>query len=142
MDSKKTGEDKDHLAPTNIEQEHTSDTNKRPDANLSHEELLERLDNYSTVNRDEKPVFSILALKQKYLKDIEAKNANRNKGAIHYSQGRQSGLPQSDYEDIKDNHDQEDLKSRNNRLNEAKEKYRATNSLEKIFKEKDNDLDK
>ena len=137
MDSKKTGENKDHLSPTPNNKKET----EKPNSNLSHEELQEKLNLYSTVNRDEKPVFSILALKQKYLKEIEAKEANRNKGAIHYSQGRRSGLPHPDYEDIKDAHDQDDRKLRNDVAKEAKAKYQVKNSLSKSFKDKEKDMD-
>ncbi len=137
MDDKK-GENKDHLSPTNIE---NTAENVRNEPDLSHEELQERLDNYSKVGGEKETYFSLQKIKQKYLKEIEQKQASRNKGSIHYAQGIRSGLPHKDYEEIKDMHNEQDRKMRNDVVNEAKEEYQAKNSLSKSFKEKDKEMD-
>ncbi|MDO5970298.1 hypothetical protein Q4Q35_10820 [Flavivirga aquimarina] len=126
----------DHLSPTEINKPNHPEKDNHPNADLSHEELQERIDLYEKMNKEEKQSFNLQKIKNKYLKEMEEREINRNKGALHYGMGVRSDLPHKDYEDIKDMHNDQDRKLRNDTLKEAKEPYRAENSLEKSFKEK------
>ena len=136
MDSKDTGKE-DHLAPTEINQE-TKDQ-KQPDANLSHEELEDRLDNYSKINPGEegKHYFNIQDMKDKYLGELEKMQADHNKGNIHYGMGRREGLPHPDFGVVKENQDKQEQKLRNDVAREAKTAYNENGSLTKSFGEKE-----
>lgn len=105
------------------------------DPNLSHTELIEKLDTYSKTNIEENvdDYFAFQRMKDKYMNEIEQKEADRTKGAIHYAQGYRAGLPQTSYDDIKQNHVHQDQNLRNNVVREAGEYYKKNNNLNKIY---------
>ncbi len=125
----------DYLSPTRIEQNNNSDKNQYKDADLSHEELQDRLEQYSRVGGQMDEYFKVQAMKEKYLKQIKEKEANRTKSDIHYAKGVRTGLPHVHIEDIRDVQQHQDQKLRNEVSKDAKEQYRDNNSLSKSFKE-------
>ena len=122
----------DHLSPTPIP-ENNKDI---PDANLSHPELENRLEFYSKIGGKMDQYFEIQQIKQKYLslrKDLDVKRAQIG---IHYAQGVRAGLPQTNFESIKQRHEDYDQQLRNMVTKEAKDYYHDKNSLSRAFKDK------
>ena len=65
--------------------------------------------------------------------NMKQKEADRIKGTAHYAQGQKTGLPQPDYETIKQNHIHQDQNLRNNVVREAGEYYNKNNNLNKFY---------
>ena len=55
--------------------------------------------------------FEIEAIKQKYLREIDKRGADRNKQDIYYGQGINEGLPHRDKKDIDYDRDIQDQKA-------------------------------
>lgn len=105
------------------------------DPDLSHNELIEKLDTYSKTNIEENvdDYFAFQRMKDKYMDEIKQKDADRIKGAVHYAQGQRAGLPQADYDTLKQGHELQDQNLRNNVVREAGEYYKKNNNLNKIY---------
>lgn len=131
--------DKDRLAPEPV----NDDNRQYEDPDLSHEELKERLDMYSAITRSKEETdryFDVERMKQKYLDEIRQRGENRTKGGIYYAQGLRSGLRHTPYEDIREMHEEQDRKLRNDVTRQAKEYYNDNDSLKRFFdREKDRD---
>lgn len=113
------------------------------DVNLSHEELNERLENYSKIGNQKEQFFAIQRLREKYNREIRESQEKRAKTDIYYAQGVRSGLPQASYEKIKEQREQEDQKRRNEILKEAKQYYSKHNSLTRDFdKSKEEEMER
>lgn len=134
--------DQDHLNPT-PQPSQEEKTNYEPD--LSHEELIDRMDNYKSIAAsknwdDPSDYFEIEGIKQEYLDQIDKKEKDRTLQDVHYGQGIRAGLPHTDMEDIKYDQNIQDREFRNQVAKEAKEAYQK-NSLTKDFKDKDKEPD-
>jgi len=126
----------DFLAPTKL-----PDQEKNDKANLSDAELRERIEHYASLSENDKDRWSFIEMSQRYGKQREEHDQNRNKQAIHYSQGISSGLPHASYEKIQYQHEREEQNLRDQIAEEAKEVYRQGSSLSKKF-EQSNSADK
>jgi hypothetical protein len=105
------------------------------ETNLSHEELLKKMDDMSRVNigEDLTPFFRIQNNIKTYKDEITERTSSRDKGAIHYSDGIKTGLPHKPYNFVEHSYETSDQKLRNDVLKETKENYRRYNSLSKFF---------
>jgi len=125
----------DHLSPTKIEQDNQPDPDKGTEPNLSHKELKDRLDLYSSIGGKMEQYFKVQGIKDKYLNQIRELEANRTKADINYAQGIRTGLPHLNHGNIKDMRATFDQELRNETGKSAKDVYKEKSSLTKSFEE-------
>lgn len=108
---------------------------KAKEENPSHAEVIARIERYHHLDPKEVPDFSLPEIKQKYEKEVQKRDADRNKADIYYGQGRGKGLPQADYAQLQRDREEADQKLRNSILGESKAHYHNNGSLTQQFKD-------
>ncbi|OEK01147.1 hypothetical protein BFP97_06325 [Roseivirga sp. 4D4] len=122
----------DHLAPTPL----PKSNEEIPNANLSDNELQNRLELYSKIGGKMDQYFEIQRIKQRYLNLKNELHQTRTIADLHYAQGIRTDLPHANIESIRQKHEQYDQQLRNMVTKDAKDYYKDENSLSRAFKDK------
>ena len=140
----KVNQKEDHLAATNLEPDKTTISTKEIDQNLSHLELLDRINSFqkTAVMENELGDVSLLhvakleQMKNDYLKQVgtrERDELSRSKG---YAQGIRSGLNHTHSDKLRSDREHEAQLLRNKVMQEARSYYDNHFSLSKDLNEK------
>ena len=107
-----------------------SSIDSKESQDISHDELVNKLDTYSKTNIEENvdDYFAFQKMKAKYLEDAKQKEASRDRGRVNYQEGVKIGLPHPDFEVIKGNYSREDQTIRSQIAKEAKGYYDKNNN--------------